>query len=261
MKQLFKIFMAALLIFAGCGNTNQAEPITVVAEPAQVQCVLEVGESSTHNASLSRRMRRTSEASREAAVIVRSMDGMVRGSGTYFTLNGHHIIVTAAHVIQGNPLSYIMTEEGEMTVAVTSYVMNEGEQDLAILLLAEQIESRTPMGLEILTDYSSLVGETLVYTGYPGHHDRMTIFGQVAGVERGHVIVNSYAWPGSSGSAVFDDRGRLVGIVKAIDVNRSPWGPQLTEDIVWLYPMQSIDLSKVTKFLDVYEILMEEQSQ
>ena len=65
--------------------------------------------------------------------------------------------------------------------------------------------------------------------------------------------------PGASGSIVFDDRGRAIGVLRAIDVNRTPFGPQLTEDVVWLHPMRDMDLDKISKFLDVFEILIEEE--
>ena len=63
----------------------------------------------------------------------------------------------------------------------------------------------------------------------------MTIYGTVSSINaNGSVMLQSYAWGGASGSLVFDDRARIVGILKAIDVNRSgvsPY-PQINENVV-----------------------------
>ena len=72
--------------------------------------------------------------------------------------------------------------------------------------------------------------------------------------------MHSYAWPGSSGAAVFNEKGKVVGILRAIDLNQGLYGPQLTGDMVWISPVQALDLGKVIKFLDVYEVLIKEQN-
>jgi len=251
------LIFGLLLSCAGQESIQQA----AASPPTTVQCVVEVGETAPINASYSRRLRRVADQSREAAVQVHSIDRSVRGSGTYFTMGEHHIVITAAHVVRDMPVSLVATEEGETQLAVVSYLMSEGEEDLAVLLLSAPLEGRTAMELKISRDYDGLVGNSLVYTGYPAHHERMTVFGNVANIETGHIIMHSYTWPGASGSAVFDERGNLIGIVRAVDVNRGPFGPQITEDIVWLFPARSLDLDKISKFLDVYEILLEESQE
>tara|TARA_R100000008_G_C3575117_1_gene164715 strand:+ start:180 stop:707 length:528 start_codon:yes stop_codon:yes gene_type:complete len=173
-------------------------------------------------------------------------------------MGDHLVVVTAAHVVRDMPFMIIVAQDGEQSMAITAYVQSEGSQDMAVLLLPSPLESRTAIEFEALQDHSSLIGQSLVYTGFPGHHDLLTIFGLAAGIEHGNIIMQSYAWPGASGSAIFDDRGRVVGILRAIDVNQGFIGPQLTEDIVWLHPVNDLELTKVIKFLDVYEILIEE---
>ena len=49
-----------------------------------------------------------------------------------------------------------------------------------------------------------------------------------------------FGWFGSSGSGVFDKRGRLVGIVSGIDVGN--FGRRIPlESIVWVAPLSKID--------------------
>ena len=66
-------------------------------------------------------------------------------------------------------------------------------------------------------------------------------------------------WPGASGSSVFDSKGRLVGILKAVDVNRSRMSPfpQITEDMVWLSPGWLLNLEDLEKILTIYELMLE----
>ena len=256
-RALFVLLCMVTILACTSPNPQAIAPATI--QPSTIECVVEIGESDSLNVSHSRRLRGVAEDSRAASVKVYSMDRLVRGSGSYFNLNGHDIIITAAHVVRNMPLVEIVTHAGESQIAVVAYSELEENRDYAVLLLVEPLETVTAMDLEILRSYDDLIGESVVYTGYPAHHERLTIFGTIANIEQGHVVMQSYAWPGASGSIIFDDRGRVIGVLRAIDINRTPWGPQLTEDVVWMHPMKDLDLDKISKFLDVYEVLVEEE--
>ena len=253
------ITAVASLFILTCGQPEPAAaiPAAITVQTSEAPCFYEASETESV-AAQSWRMRRTAERSRNAAVRVYTPNGFVRGTGTYFTMGDHHVIVTAAHVVHAYPFMLVSAEDGEETIAITAYMETDAGEDLAVLLLPKPLESREPIEFRSRDDHDSIIGESLVYTGFPGHHDLMTIYGSAAGMQDGHIIMHSYAWPGASGSAVFDSRGRVVGILRAIDVNRAIVGPQLTEDMVWLDPVNSFELEDVIKFLDVYEILIEE---
>ena len=45
-------------------------------------------------------------------------------------------------------------------------------------------------------------------------------------------MINTFAWPGSSGSVLFDESGRVLGVISAIRVD-GPFGiPDMIEHIV-----------------------------
>jgi S1-C subfamily serine protease len=209
------------------------------------------------------RIRRIASRTRDASVQVHNIIRGVRGSGTYFEYDGYHIIVTAAHVVaEGGNIMRISSPTGEDMEALLLYYDNRDPNDIAVLVLRSPLETRTPMELDLYSkEPSRLIGQQTVYTGDPGHQRNMTIYGTVSSINaNGSVMLQSYAWGGASGSVVFDDRGRIVGILKAIDVNRSgvsPY-PQINENVVWLSPPSSLNLDILSETLIEYGIIMEE---
>ena len=55
------------------------------------------------------------------------------------------------------------------------------------------------------------------------------------------MFLNSYAWTGSSGSGVFNSRGKLVGIIMALDVGTTQYGVDVLENLLIVVPVYQID--------------------
>ena len=260
MNLLAKAAQMIAVVFAT--SCTQTPPATVATQPAPLQQTIEcvvpsatVGQQD-HVTAASRRLNRVASQTREAAVKILHVDGSRRGSGVYVKYDGHMLVVTAAHVIDGGPpYVFVENEAGEQTIgAVLNFELSE-TQDFAIIALRTQLEGSTPMPLKLRSDYREAVGEQVVYSGSPGHHDLLTIHGNVAGIAGNqNLILHSYAWMGASGSGVFDQRGNLVGVLRAIDVNSGVIAPQLTEDIVWIAPLRHSDLEKLSIILRIWEL-------
>ena len=260
MKRYFSYFGLITILSLGCHSPEtkiecvpSTPPPTFNSEPLEST---ESASQETTSAS-SRRMRKVATATRLAAVEVHNHAREVRGTGTYFEFEDHALIITAAHVANGTDIVEITTPAGESASALIVLFDNRIPNDLAILVLKDPLITRIPMELKLREPTSSLIGDQLVYTGHPGGHSQMTIFGNVSGFENGSIILHSYTWLGASGSAVFDDKGRLVGILKAVDINHNPHSPypQITEDIVWLAPATGIDLERVKILLSIYDMM------
>ena len=184
---------------------------------------------------------------RDAAVKVISGGG--HGSGTYVRYRGFHLILTAAHVTEGDIGDPYEIQSDSSGSSIGRLVYQDRDLDVAAILV-EPIEGQSPMRYRPL-DISAEVGTTTLYSGYPSDLNLMSIRGTVAGYEwtapNGPVIMlHTYGWFGCSGSGVYDDRGRLVGILWGVSVERA-YVPQVIEDIIWVTPAHMIDEGEILK--------------
>jgi S1-C subfamily serine protease len=173
-----------------------------------------------------------------------------RGSGTLFEIDGHYVVFTAAHVIGDMPVVAVTGRNGEQVFGTT--ILTANDVDMAVVLVPE-MNSRKAMPYRPAShrDINNVVGEEVTYTGFPAHHDLLTIDGVIAAEEGGNLVMHSYAWPGSSGSGVFNMKGRFLGVVRAVDVG--VWSyqlpPQLVEDMVWISPAWDITKQEIKRHL------------
>lgn len=185
---------------------------------------------------------------RNAAVQV--VTPMGRGSGTLFEIDGQYVVFTAKHVIGSSPIVSIVGRNGE-TVFGTP-ILSANDVDMAMILVPE-MNSREAMPYKPAKhkNIEDIVGDGVTYTGFPSHHDLLTIDGTIASEEDGNLVMHSYAWPGSSGAGIFDYNGKFIGVVRAVDVG--VWSyqvpPQLVEDMVWIAPAWGISKREIRNHL------------
>lgn len=173
--------------------------------------------------------------------------GSGRGTGTYVTYKDRYLVVTAAHVVDDSQQSYVWVVTPERERSKGWIVYFDREEDICILAV-KKLESILAVPLRINRSLPE-IGETLTYSGYPGHHDLLTLRGDVAGIEtisdgRTKITVHTYGWPGASGSGFFDKEGYYVGVLVALPVGRG-YVPQLLETIVFATPISLLDLEKL----------------
>lgn len=178
----------------------------------------------------------------EAVVEVRTQYGY--GTGTLFFHNDKLYVLTASHVLRSFENEDILISiyyEGYAQTATIVY--RNDEEDIAILLTSE-MDSRTPVRLKFRNRRIS-VGERAGYCGFPNRRDLACFSGMVSLSNSNTINVHSYAWKGASGSLVIDKRGRIVGILSAIEVGSFLGIPSLVEDIVWIKPLSSEILDNI----------------
>ena len=141
--------------------------------------------------------------------------------------------MTAAHVVT-DPAFFVYVEEKNVYTRLDIVHINE-EQDIAILIPAMELTSKKPIDYRI-NEQLNITGLTVVHAGYPSDLGLSVFNGTVASCAQNNLMMQSFALPGSSGSVVFDNKGKIVGILSALKMGMygySPY-PQIHPTLVYV---------------------------
>jgi len=155
---------------------------------------------------------------------VRNEQGEFIGSGV---LVAPSVVLTAGHVIDGGQLQYFIT--GDKAYIIEKIILHPGYKtgeeivhDLGILILMEGCDE-TPA--RMITDKSELTQrETLTTVGYSKQVKKISkpgTFWYYGTVEEEpqymkFLPINGHVWFGDSGGAVFEENGKLAGIIASM---------------------------------------------
>jgi len=142
------------------------------------------------------------------------------GSGNAFVIGSNVFVITASHVIEDSDRIVLTERNGNMIPAISLWA--NLDNDIAILLPLGNFKQTEPRGY-VNNRNPDLDGSSLYFHGYPSESDGLLIKGFVSKSDYSKIIMQSNAWFGASGSVVFDDRGRAVGIVHAITMEMNPF--------------------------------------
>lgn len=136
----------------------------------------------------------------------------LRGSG--FNLEEHGLVVTNRHLVE-DALSVRVSFPGRGTFSAESWVVSPYTDLAVIYIQAEDLPK-----LEISTQ-PVMPEEELLIIGNPLQFARIASKGVLFGYrenvwrEEPILVIKAPIYPGSSGSPVFNDRGKVVGIIYA----------------------------------------------
>ena len=164
-------------------------------------------------------------------------------SATLFSYRGKQIVVTAAHVVRGATGYFIESRYEAGVERHLELIYYDEVADIAIMIPTTKIETIKPIKLRTAKSKHMYVGTKTIYSGYPNNHSMLTIHGWISGfTNEANLIIDTYGWSGASGSSVFDEKGRLLGILSAMDVGTGMYGmPRLIPDVIIIIPVTKID--------------------
>ena len=203
--------VAAVLALSGCAaieNVPQMPGPAItswVPSPAEEPSPVATGNLSPDGFASAERM----------AVRIRNVgcDSLSTGSG--FAIDSH-TVVTNRHVVADSAILQVSTYDGR-DIPVSG-ALTASLADLAVLRTTEDLPSQ-----QQLSDVDPKVGDPVTVVGYPLGGELRVTTGAVIGATTdplheslGEVLVtDAQVEPGSSGSAVLDSEGRVVGVVYA----------------------------------------------
>ena len=196
----------------------------------------------------------TLEASRRSTfrIISENSEGKAVGTATLFSYKRHQIVMTAAHVVRGSDRVYMESRyelgiERELTLVYYDEVF-----DIAILVPNQKIKSIASIKLRPAKHKHMTVGTKTIYSGYPNNHSLLTIHGRISGFTSvADLVLDTYGWKGASGSAVFDEKGRLLGILSTMDIGNGMFGmPTLIPNVITIVPITKIEFNILDSILD-----------
>jgi S1-C subfamily serine protease len=170
--------------------------------------------------------------------VLQGLDIIAHGSGNYFKIGKERFIITAAHVVNDGT-AFFIRDKGEFVFMEIIYI--DPYKDIAILIPMRELFDCRPHNYNN-NNKKDILGMSVNYTGYPGQLGKATFRGIVSKSGINYAILQSFAIPGSSGSVVFDNSGKVVGVVSAVSVGvYFPPLPQLDENIVYIERLYNIN--------------------
>ena len=161
-------------------------------------------------------MKQHQKKSRLSTYSIQNSEGHILGTGSGIRVKNKYYILTAFHVVVES--REIFANNGN-NIYQLSAVWIDIENDLALMTTIEEmniLDKKNHAKPRREKDKENLVGLDVCYTGFPNGIGPSTNCGIIGGIYDKCIIMQNYAWFGSSGSGVFDTNGQIVGIISAL---------------------------------------------
>ena len=143
------------------------------------------------------------------------------GSGNYFKIGGNHFIISASHLVKDDDILWAHDHDNYIMLLL---IHNDVDNDIAILVPYRKLENITPINYS-LNNKKNILGSSVVYAGFPADINQSVFSGMVSKVSSKGFSMQGFALPGSSGSVVFDNSGKVMGVVSAVKVGYNGLSP------------------------------------
>lgn len=246
MKHFILNFLLIALIVFGIPLHTMAQD---TAENGAVDDVQETIQNSTVPEKFSVRtgnvVKKNQEQSVSSTVKVVTPGG--HGTGSYIKIEKNYYVITAGHVLHGN---YLVGIQANSEIVYGEVVFISKTHDIGLVKIPRlQDKEEIRYKNSSISDFN--IGDEVVYSGYPGGFEIFTSGGEVSGYsEKRRVMIQGFAWPGSSGSGVIDSSGRVRGVVIAIGVGQG-FSPQLLETVIFVELLSEEVWEEIEKTLKI----------
>lgn len=169
------------------------------------------------------------------------------GSGNYFKIGSNKFVLTAAHLVEAD--STLWAEDTEKYVLLFPIYVDY-ENDIAILVPSLDLSGPKAINYKI-NKRDNLTGLSVVYAGYPADSDLSLFNGMVSSCSQTSCSMQAFALPGSSGSVIFDNGGRVLGLVSAVKMGfngMSPF-PEMYPSLVFFARVNELDRDRIRELL------------
>ena len=125
------------------------------------------------------------------------------------------------------------------------------ENDIAIIKPLGELENVIPAPYK-LNKKSNPLGTKVYFMGHPDELDFFLIQGMISRVYEKQMWLHSLAWGGASGAVVFDETGKILGVLNAVKVAYNPilGNPVLLEDFVLVARVNQLDKSRIKSIME-----------
>jgi len=158
--------------------------------------------------------------------------GAITGSGNYFHIRNKYFIITAAHVIDGMDEIFVTERSGFSYSAVVKHI--DYFRDIAIIVPEQRLKYTKP--IDYVSSKRIQIGKEVFYCGQPNNQFFTTLHGRISGFSGQFMMIDNFAWPGASGSVVFNKEGNVVGVISAVSVDEPTGFPVLIPNLVRIGP-------------------------
>lgn len=173
------------------------------------------------------------------------MGSTVIGSGNYFHIHGHRFILTAAHVVDGFLSIAAVERSGDAHEVKIIHI--DRSIDMAILKADEELRYTKP--IDYKTPKKLEVGKEVFYCGQPNEIYFTNYNGRISGYTEQYVLVDIFAWPGASGSVIFDKEGQALGVISSVSMDAPTGLPVLVPHIVRIGPVMGYSRKYILEVL------------
>ena len=170
------------------------------------------------------------------------------GSGNYFHIHGHRFILTAAHVVDGFAAIAVTERSGDIHRAHVVHV--DHTLDMAIIRVEGVLRFTKPVDYRPSKKID--IGKEVFYCGHPNQMYFTSYHGRVSGLNGQYILIDTFAWPGSSGSVIFSENGKVIGTISAVSLDAPTGVPVLVPHFVRIGPT----LNYTRQF--ILEVLLDE---